>query len=131
MKGFVGNIEELTKQNDNFRKVLYTGKNSQLVLMNLLPGEEIGAEVHTLDQFLRIEAGSGIAVLDGVEHAVADDFAIVVPAGMNHNVINNGTTPMKIYTIYSPAEHKDGIIHKTKADAMADTADHFDGKTTE
>lgn len=131
MKGFIGNIEELTKQNENFRKVLYTGKNSQLVLMSLAPGEEIGAEVHTLDQFLRVEAGNGVAILDGVEHVIADDYAIVVPAGANHNVINKGATSMKIYTIYSPPEHKDGIIHRTKADALADTDDHFDGKTTE
>lgn len=131
MKGYVENIEKVTKENNNFRKVLYTGKSSQLVLMSLNPGEEIGAEVHDLDQFLRIEEGNGIAVLDGVEHAVSDDWAIVVPAGANHNVKNTGTVPMKIYTIYSPPEHRDGTIHKAKADAEADMEDHFDGKTTE
>ncbi len=99
--------------------------------MHLNPGEEIGTEVHTLDQFLRIEAGAGIAVLNGVEHEVSDDWAIVVPAGISHNVRNTGIVPMKIYTIYSPPEHKDGTLHRTKADAEADTKDHFDGKTTE
>lgn len=131
MKGYVGNIEKESIDNGNFRKVLYTAKSSQLVLMNLLPGEEIGEEVHELDQFLRVEAGIGKAILDGVEHAVEDGSAIVVPAGAMHNVVNTGTEPMKLYTIYSPPEHKDGTVHPTKADAEADTADHFDGKTTE
>jgi len=131
MKGYVANIEDATKENENFRRVLYTGKNSQLVLMALKPGEEIGEEVHSLDQFLRIEKGEGKAVLDGVEHEIEDDFAIVVPAGMKHNFINTGDKSMKLYTIYSPPEHRDGTVHATKADAQADTTDEFEGKTTE
>ena len=131
MKGYVENIEQLTLENDNFRKVLYTAKHSQLVLMSLKPGEDIGAEVHELDQFLRVEAGEGKAVLDGVEHPVKDGSAIVVPAGTEHNVINTSDEEMKLYTIYSPPEHKDGTVHVTKDDAMHDEEDHFDGKTTE
>ncbi len=131
MKGYISNIEQDTQANGNFRKVLYTGKHSQLVVMSLLPGEEIGAEVHNVDQFLRIEHGEGVAILDGVEYQVGDDWAIVVPAGAMHNVINRGSEPMKLYTIYSPAEHKRDTVHPTKAEAEADTADHFDGVTTE
>lgn len=132
MKGYVGNIEDATKENDNFRKVLYTAKFSQLVVMSLKPGEEIGEEVHTLDQFIRIESGKGKAVLDGVESEIKDDFAIVVPAGMKHNFINTSADePMKLYTIYSPPEHRDGVVHATKEDAMNDKTDEFDGKTTE
>lgn len=131
MKGYISNIEQDTQSNGNFRKVLYTGKHSQLVVMSLLPGEEIGAEVHNVDQFLRIEHGEGVAILDGVEYQVGDDWAIVVPAGAMHNVINRGSEPMKLYTIYSPAEHKLDTVHATKTDAEADTADHFDGVTTE
>lgn len=131
MKGYISNIEKETIENNNFRKVLYTGKTSQLVLMSLRPGEEIGEEVHNLDQFLRIEAGKGKAVLDGVEHEIEDGSAIVVPAGARHNVINGMDGEMKIYTIYSPPEHKDGIIHQTKEEAESDKEDHFDGKTTE
>ena len=132
MKGYVINIEGESKSNANFRKVLYTAKHSQLVLMSLLPNEEIGSEVHTLDQFLRIETGTGVAILDGVEHSIGDGSAIVVPAGTEHNIKN--TSPdkaMKLYTVYSPPEHKDATIHATKADAIADKNDHFDGKTTE
>jgi len=132
MKGFIDNIEKLTEENDNFRKVLYTGKNSQLVVMSLKPGEEIGAEVHNLDQFLRIEAGEGKAILDDREEIVSDGWSVVVPAGANHNVINTSADkPLKLYTIYSPPEHVDGRVHATKADAEADTDDHFDGKTSE
>ncbi len=131
MKGYVGNIEKETEENTSFRKVLYTAKHSQLVLMSLLPGEEIGEEVHDLDQFIRVEAGEGKAVLDGVEHTVRDGFAIVVPAGTRHNVINTGTENLKLYTLYSPPEHKDGVEHRTKQDAASDTEDHFDGVTTE
>lgn len=132
MKGYVGNIEDATKENENFRKVLYTAKFSQLVVMSLKPNEEIGEETHTLDQFIRIEAGKGKAVLDGVEHEIEDDFAIVVPAGTKHNFINTSPdAPMKLYTIYSPPEHRDGVIHATKVDAVNDTTDEFDGKTTE
>lgn len=132
MKGYVENIEKMTTANDNFRKVLYTAKNSQLVVMSLKPNEEIGEETHTLDQFIRIEAGKGKAVLDSVEHEIEDDFAIVIPAGTKHNIINTSSDqPMKLYTIYSPPEHRDGVIHGTKEDAMADKTDEFDGKTTE
>lgn len=133
MQGYISNIEELTEGNDNFRKVLYTSKYSQLVLMSLKPGEEIGEEVHQdIDQFFRFESGRGKVVIDGVEHEVEDDFAVIVPAGANHNVINTSSEePLKLYTIYSPPEHKDGIIHQTKEEAMADEDDHFDGKTSE
>jgi mannose-6-phosphate isomerase-like protein (cupin superfamily) len=132
MKGYVTNIEKDTLENDNFRKVLYTAKNSQLVLMALKPGEEIGSEVHTLDQFLRIEQGTGKAILNDVEYDIMDGSAIVVPAGTKHNFVNTSETePMKLYTIYSPPEHIDGVVHATKADAEADTTDEFDGKTTE
>ena len=131
MKGFVNNLEELTKNNENFRQVLYTAKNCQLVLMNLLPKEEIGEEVHTLDQFLRIEERSGKAILDGKEYNIADGSAVLVPAGTRHNIINTSAKKsMKLYTLYSPPEHQDGVIRKTKAEAEAEE-EHFDGKTTE
>ncbi|HEY3563585.1 MAG TPA: cupin domain-containing protein [Casimicrobiaceae bacterium] len=129
MKGFVDDIEELTEDNDAFRLVLYTGAHLQLVLMALKPGEEIGEEVHDDgDQFFRIEEGKGTVMIDGVEHAVEDDDAVVVPAGARHNVINTGSGPLKFYTIYGPPEHRDGTVHATKADARDE---HFDGKTTE
>jgi len=131
MKGFVENIEKLSLENENFRKVLYTAKNCQLVLMSLNVGEEIGSEVHHLDQFLRVEDGEGKAILDGVSHDISNGFAILVPAGAEHNIINTGTTKMKLYTVYAPANHLDGVIHATKADAVADEEEHFDGKTTE
>ncbi len=132
MKGYVINIEKASLDNGYFRQVLYTAKNSQLVVMSLKPGEEIGAEVHHLDQFIRVEAGEGKAVLDGVEHAISDGFAVVVPAGALHNIINTSKAePMKLYTVYSPPNHKDAVIHKTKAEAEADEGEHFDGKTTE
>jgi len=132
MKGYVADIGKETLENENFRKVLYTAKHSQLVLMNLAPKEEIGTEVHKLDQFIRVEKGTGKAILDGVEHSIADEYAIVIPAGTEHNVVNTSETePLKLYTIYSPPEHRDGARHKTKADAMADATDEFDGKTTE
>ena len=99
--------------------------------MSIPPGEEIGEEVHELDQFLRIEDGRGKAILDGAEHEIEDDFAVVVPAGMKHNFVNTGDKPLKLYTIYSPPEHRDGVVHATKEDAMADKTDEFDGKTTE
>ncbi len=132
MKGYVANIEKAAKENNNFRQVLYTAKNSQLVLMSLKPGEEIGEEVHTdVDQFFRIDAGEGKCLIDGNEYMIKDGFAVVVPAGAKHNVINTGTSDLKLYTIYSPPEHRDSVIHPTKADAVADKEDHFDGKTTE
>lgn len=131
MKGYVANIEEATLENDNFRKVLYTAKHSQLVVMHLDPGEDIGEEVHELDQFIRLESGTGKAVLDGVEHDIADNFAIVIPQGTRHNIINTSADePMKLYTVYSPPEHQDGVVRKTKAEAIAQE-EHFDGKTTE
>jgi len=131
MKGYVDNLEQLTEGNDNFRKVLYTARYSQLVLMSLLPGEEIGEEVHGLDQFLRIEKGTGKAVLDGVEHPISDGFAVIVPAGTRHNIINTSPTdPMKLYTVYSPPDHVDAVVHPTKADAIA-MDKPFNGKTTE
>lgn len=131
MKGFVINIEGASKNNNNFRQVLYTAKSSQLVVMSLKPGEDIGMEVHKLDQFIRVESGHGKAILDGVEHMIADGSAIVVPAGANHNIVNSEDSDMKLYTVYSPPNHQDGKIHKTKADAEADEGEHFDGKTTE
>lgn len=125
MKGYIGNIEDETKKNDNFRKVLFTGKNSQLVVMSIAPGEDIGEEVHhNIDQFIRIEEGSAKFVLDGEETEAEDDWAVVVPAGTMHNVINTGETPLKVYTIYSPPEHADGTVHKTRKDAMEDEHDH-------
>ncbi len=131
MKGYVSHIEKQALENDNFREVLYTDKNCQLVLMSLLAGEEIGEEVHDVDQFLRIEKGQGKAILNGVSHDLADGSGIIVPAGTKHNVINTGTDSMKLYTIYTPPHHRDGVAHKTKAEAEADTSDEFDGKTTE
>ena len=126
MKGFFVDIEKAALENENFRKVLYTARNSQLVLMSLAPGEEIGEEVHELDQFIRIEAGIGKAVLDGVEHAISDDSVVIVPQGARHNIVNSGSTAMKLYTLYSPPNHRHGTIHKTKADAQTDE-EHFDG----
>lgn len=131
MKGYITNIEKDTLENNNFRKVLYTGKNSQLVLMSLLAGEEIGVEIHDVDQFIRIENGVGTAILDGVTHDIADGSVIVIPAGAEHNVVNTGPDSMKLYTLYTPPHHLDGVIHQTKADALADTTDEFDGKTSE
>ncbi|MDR3547706.1 MAG: cupin domain-containing protein [Candidatus Pacebacteria bacterium] len=132
MKGYLTNIEEKTLANDYFREVLYTDERVQLVVMSLNPLEDIGEEVHQLDQFIRVEKGTGKAVLDGVEHPIADGFAIVVPKGTRHNIVNESATePMKLYTLYAPPDHKDGTIHKTKADAQADASDHFDGATTE
>ena len=130
MKGYVQDIESLAIKNGDFRRVLYTAKNSQLVLMALKPKEEIGMEVHKLDQFFRVEEGSGDAVLDGVRTAIRAGFAVVIPAGTNHNIINTSTVPMKLYTLYSPPNHRDGVVHHARADAEADN-EHFDGKTTE
>jgi mannose-6-phosphate isomerase-like protein (cupin superfamily) len=130
-KGFHTHIEEDTKQNTNFRKVLYTGAHSQLVLMTLAVGEDIGLEVHAdNDQFFRFEEGVGKVVINETTYEVVDGDAIVVPAGAEHNVINTGDTPLKLYTIYSPAHHKDGIVRATKQEAM-DNEEDFDGTTTE
>jgi mannose-6-phosphate isomerase-like protein (cupin superfamily) len=130
MNGFVQDVEALAVKNDEFRKVLYTAEHSQLVLMALKAKEDIGMEVHKLDQFFRIEEGTGEAVLDGVKTAIRPGFAIVVPAGTKHNIINTGGVPMKLYTLYSPPNHRDGTVHHTRRDAESDT-EHFDGKTTE
>ena len=133
MKGYVDNIEERTKENDDFRRVLYTGKHIQLVLMTLQPGEDIGEEVHPdIDQFFRIEKGEGRVEIDGVAHEVEDDDAIIVPAGARHNIVNSGHKPLKLYTLYAPPEHKDGVVQATKAEAEArHEAEQFDGATTE
>jgi mannose-6-phosphate isomerase-like protein (cupin superfamily) len=130
MKGFVQDIESLAVTNDEFRRVLYTAQHCQLVVMALKPQEEIGAEVHTLDQFFRVEAGTGEAILDGVTTAIRAGFAVVVPAGANHNIINTGGVPLKLYTLYAPPNHRDGVVHHTRVDAEADN-EHFDGKKTE
>ena len=127
MKGYVKDIGQATKENNNFRQVVYTAKYCQLVLMSLKPGEEIGEEVHeTVDQFFRFEEGECKVVLDGVEHKIEAEYAVLVPAGTKHNIINTGATPLKLYTIYTPPEHKDGTIHITKAEALADEHDHFE-----
>ena len=133
MKGYCDNIDRATVANEDFRRVLYTGKHLQLVLMTLKPGEEIGSEVHPdRDQFFRFEEGSGAVDIDGVANAVSDDFAVIVPAGARHNVRNTGDTPLRFYTLYGPPEHKDGITQSTKADAEARHHDEeFDGVTTE
>lgn len=128
MKGYVVQLEEATNTNTDYRRVLYTGKHSQLVLMSIAPGDEIGEEIHDLDQFIRIEAGRATVMLDGVQHQLEDDWAVVIPAGTRHNVINTGDSPVKLYSVYSPPEHKDGTVHPTKAD---DAEEHFDGVTTE
>lgn len=132
MKGFNANIEQETLANENFRKVLYTGKHCQLVLMSLAPSEDIGKEIHAEnDQFFRFEQGTGKVIIDGTEYEVSDGSAIVVPAGAEHNVINTSDSEtLKLYTIYSPAHHKDGIVRATKAEAEADGPE-FDGATTE
>jgi len=134
MKGFVSNIEKDSLENDNFRKVLYTSKHSQLVLMSLAPSEEIGMEAHPdNDQFFRFEKGQGKCIIDGNEYEIKDGTAVVVPAGAQHNIINvSATDNLKLYTIYSPAHHKDGIVRKTKAEAEDPANEEdFDGTTTE
>ena len=132
MKGFNSNIEELTLENGNFRKVLYTASHSQLVLMSLKPSEEIGMEVHEdNDQFFRFESGEGRVIIDGSEYEVKDGSAVVVPAGAEHNVVNTSSAQeLKLYTIYSPAHHKDGVVRATKAEAEADSPD-YDGQNSE
>ena len=130
MKGFVQDIEKLAVANNEFRAVLYTAEHCQLVLMALKPKEEIGTEVHKLDQFFRVEEGTGEAVLDGVRTRIRAGFAVVVPAGAKHNIVNTGNVPLKLYTLYAPPNHRDGVVHHTRADAEADN-EKFDGKTTE
>lgn len=127
MTGYLQNIEELTLANQNFRQVLYTGQHAQLVVMSLKPNEEIGMEVHEIvDQFIRIEAGEGKAIINGEEHLLKDGDALIIPAGAQHNVVNTSAEkPLKLYTVYSPPHHKDGIVHATKQDAEADASDHL------
>jgi len=130
MKGFVQNIEDIVNKNREFRKVLYTAANIQLVVMSLNPKEEIGVELHELDQFFRVEEGTGEALLEGLRTEISAGFAVLVPAGTKHNIINTGKVPLKLYTLYAPPNHRDGVVHRTRADAEKDT-EHFDGKTTE
>jgi mannose-6-phosphate isomerase-like protein (cupin superfamily) len=132
MKGYTTAIEKETRKNTDFRRVLYTGKYSQLVLMNLKAGEEIGMETHkTVDQFFRFEQGEGNVIIDGVEHRVKDGDAAIVPAGAKHNVVNTSKkSELKLYTIYSPPEHQDKVVRHTKAEAIA-SPEEFDGRTTE
>jgi mannose-6-phosphate isomerase-like protein (cupin superfamily) len=133
MKGYCENIERRTLENEDFRRVLYTGKNIQLVLMTLPPGCDIGEEVHPdRDQFFRIEEGQGEVWIDGVANRVEDDFAVIVPAGALHNVVNTGSAPLRLYTIYGPPEHKDGVVHTDKEQAERDhDNDEWTGETTE
>ena len=130
--GFVGKIEKETVKNEDFRRVLYTGKFSQLVLMSLKPGEEIGEETHDdVDQFFRFEQGKGVVIIDDVEHEIKDGYAIIVPSGAKHNVINTSKkNDLKLYTLYSPPEHLDAVVRHTKQEAL-DNEEHYDGKPTE
>ena len=132
MKGYKTNIEAVAVENNNFRKVLYTSKHSQLVIMSLKPKEEIGEEIHAKnDQFFRIESGKGICIIDGNEYELNAGDAVVIPAGARHNLLNrDDTLELKMYTIYSPAHHKDGITRRTKKEAETDGPE-FDGVTTE
>ena len=127
MKPFVKNIELETLENENFRKVLYTSTHGEVVVMSLLPNEDIGMEVHEdTDQFFRVDSGDGKVIINGEESVITDGFAVVVPMGSEHNVINTSSEKaLKLYTIYMPPHHKDGVIHKTKAEAEADTEDHI------
>ncbi len=130
MKGYITNIEEKTIANENFREVLHTNDHIQLVVMSLLPNEDIGEEVHELDQFIRVEKGEGKAVLDGVEHRVKDGSVVIIAQGTRHNIVNTSSTePMKLYTLYAPPDHKDGLVNATKADAIANDIP-FDGVTS-
>ncbi len=128
MKGYITNIEQATIENTDYRRVLYTSKHSQLVLMSLKPGDEVGEEVHDLDQFIRLEQGTAKVTLDGVEHTLRADDAVVIPEGTRHNVVNIGEDELKLYSVYSPPEHKDGIVQPTKADEFDE---HWDGVTSE
>jgi mannose-6-phosphate isomerase-like protein (cupin superfamily) len=131
MKGFVGDIEDQAEDNSDFRRVIYTGKNLQLVLMSLKPGEDIGEEVHKdRDQFFRVEKGNGEVLIDGKRSKIKGDDAVLVPAGARHNIINTGEKPLRLYTLYGPPEHRDGTVHATKADSQR-LKEHFDGKVSE
>jgi len=130
MDGFVQDIADIAVKNGDFRRVLYTAMHSQLVVMALMPKESIGAEVHKLDQFFRVEEGEGEAILSGLRTPIRAGFAVIVPAGVMHNIVNTGDRPMKLMTVYAPPNHRDGVVHHTRAEADADK-EHFDGKTTE
>ena len=130
MKGYLQDINKIAIENHDFRQVLYTAKHCQLMVMSLKPGEEIGAEVHLLDRFFRVEEGTGEAVLDGGRTPIQPGVVIVIPAGTKHNIINTSSIQMSLLTVYLPPNHRDGVIHHTRADAQADN-EHFDGKTTE
>lgn len=130
MKGFIVDIEKETLENTYFRKVLYTAKHSQLVVMSIPPGEDIGEETHELDQFIRIEQGQATAILNDAETQVPLNGAIIIPHGTKHNIVNSGTEDLKLYSVYSPPEHRDGVVHQTKEDALK-SEEHFDGNTTE
>lgn len=130
MDGYVQDIADIAVKNGDFRRVLYTAKNCQLVVMALMPKESIGAEMHKLDQFFRVEEGEGEAILSGLRTPIRAGFAVIVPAGVLHNIINTGDRPMKLLTLYAPPNHRDGVVHHTRAEADADK-EHFDGKTTE
>ena len=130
MDGFVQDIADIAVKNGEFRRVLYTAKHCQLVVMTLTPKESIGAEVHKLDQFFRVEEGEGEAILSGLRTPIRAGFAVIVPAGVMHNIVNTGDGPMKLLTVYAPPNHRDGVVHHTRAEADADK-EHFDGKTTE
>ena len=131
MKGFVGDIEDQAEGNSDFRRVVYTGRNLQLVLMSLKPGEDIGEEVHKdRDQFFRIEKGKGEVLIDGKRSKIKGDDAVLVPAGARHNIINTSEKPLRLYTLYGPPEHREGTVHATKADAQG-MKEHFDGKVSE
>lgn len=129
MNGYVANVEQLALENSYFRKVLYTDTRLQLVVMSLAAGEDIGEESHQLDQFIRVEKGEGKAVLDGVEQPLTAGSAVIIPLGTRHNIVNTGIESMKIYTLYAPPNHRDGVVHKTKAEAEKDE-EHFDGKVS-
>lgn len=132
MNGYVANIEKESLENKNFRTVLYTDDRLQLVVMNLKPNEDIGEETHTLDQFIRVEKGEGKSVLDGEARTLADGFAVIIPAGTRHNIVNTSSVnPLKLYTLYAPPNHKRGTVHKTKADAIADEGEHFESAPQE
>lgn len=131
MKGFIGNIEDRTEENRDYRRVLYTGAHMQLVVMSLAPGEDIGEEVHEdVDQFFRVEKGKGEIWIDGEATSIKGDFGMLVPAGARHNVKNTGEKPLKLYTLYAPPQHEDGIVQNTKAEAEA-SKEHFAGQTSE
>lgn len=130
MKGYIQNLEAEALDNTDFRRVIYTAAHCQLVLMSLPPLGDIGMEVHKLDQFFRVEEGNGEAILDGVHTPLSAGYAVVVPAGTRHNIVNTGSDPLKLYTLYAPPNHRDGVVHKTRADAQRDH-EHFDGKTSE